>query len=1065
MKIKSIIFALILCLAVTFAMTACSIYSENSDQSVETPGSESASESIEAHEHVYTAVDEVLSTCVKAGTKSHYKCEKCGKLFVKDGENYVETSEADLALPLAAHSFTGITVKTNPTKTNYTAFEQFDLAGIKVVKNCSVQGCEGEEAGASEVTFAYEKENADKLTADMTKVIVKAAGFETELAITVNKIIIKLPVIESKEYTGEAQVAVVPESELYTVTENNGGTAIGEYDVKLTLKDAVNYAFEGVEGTVATVKFEITKTANEITMPESIADVKCHGEPTIGATAKENATITYVYAIAADGEYGAKPEGGFVAGTYYVKAIAAETENYKETVSAAKSFVVKHALASWNTEDEDVDTGVCVCGAALSDITFDKKVDGDRQDVILSAETKAITLGGVSEYKAVKSVKYGELDLGNDIAALTVPEAMSEATHGAQSLTVIVTDNYDLDHTVIVPVTLVTKSITTYDELVSCVTYKAERGAAKEGEDKYNEGKYFILANNIDVTGRAYSESGIQWANMGRGFAGTLDGRGHSLIGGEMYGGGLFGSIEGGTVKNIKFEQILAVGPNRVLIAGTLFNATLENVEIYIVDKKVISGGYFSGILATHPVANVTLKNVKIDATGSSFPWIIGHHSINADIDRYHFTNVEIIADSVGCFTSGNAGKLYLDEIPGITFKLSGHVDATEKIDPKQFGDVYEYSYVFEEPWTRYTALKSVKVGDVDLTDAADLLTNTLVFSDLTDYITEDMFNKTLPFIVEFDVGENNSVKVAVNISILDKNEKVTLETRQDVILKDVSGDKETFTLNLGADLEGCTVTGAIFNEENLTVTDGAITVSDAMKNGVHGENVMTVFATKGNINYNITAPVMLITESISSFDELVNCVTYKTGCDAEYQKGKYFVLAGDVNVVSYDTGSDQTWGKGFAGTLDGRNHSLIGGGMYNGGLFGVLNGATIKNIKFKDVQAGGAGGNRVLIANHIKFTTISNVEIYITSNTDMLNQQYPNSVIARGHVQGLTLSDVLIDATGSKLPFVFGQGAFDANITSATNVVIKADALDCLLIANNVKKTAIDGITVELTA
>ena len=1063
MKIKSIIFALILCLAATFAMTGCSIYSENSELLGE---STSASESIEAHEHTYTAVEEVASTCVKAGVKSHYKCDECGKLFVKDGENYVETTEADLALPLAAHTFNGITVKTNPTKTIYTAFEAFDLTGIKVVKTCSVQGCEGEEAKDGEVTFAYEKENADKLTADMTKVVIKAADFETELAITVNKIIIKLPVVESKEYTGEALVAVVPASELYTVTENNGGTAIGKYDVKLTLKDAVNYAFEGVEGAEATVKFEITKTANEITMPESIADVKCHGEPIIGAAAKENATITYVYAVAEDGEYGAKPEGGFVAGTYYVKAIAAETENYKETVSAAKSFVVKHALASWNTEGEDVDTGVCACGAALSDVRFDKKVTDARQDVILSAETKAITLGGVSEYKAVKSVKYGELDLGSDIAALTIPEGMSEAAHGEQSLTVIVTDNYDLDHTVIVPVTLVTMSITTYDELTACVAYKAERGTTADGEDKYNEGKYFILANDINVTG-SYSASGIQWANSGRGFAGTLDGRGHSLIGGNMWGGGLFGSIESGTVKNIKFEKVNAVGANRTLIAGTLFNATLENVEIYIVDKKAISGGSFFGILASHPVANVTLTNVKIDATGSSFPWIIGHHSINADIDRYHFTNVEIIADSVDCFTSGNAGKLYLDQIPGISFKLSGSVDATDAINPKEFGDTYEYSYVFEDPWTRYTALKSVKVGEVDLTDAADLLTNTLVFSDLTDYITEDMFNKTLPFIVEFDVGEGNSVKVALNIAILDRNEKVELATRQDAIMKDAAGEYTTFTLDLGADLEGCTVTGALFNEEALTVTNGAITFSDSMINGAHGEHVLNVFATKGNTDYNITAPITIVTESVSTIERLKEVVGYTDAMTGKVCEGKYYILAGDItHSTNYSGMKNNAASGGFAGTLDGRGHSLIGGNFFGGGLFGSIADGTVKNLKFSGVNP--VGANRSLLASTIYNATLENIEIK-TYAVQISDPGYYFGVIASHRITNIKMKNVTVDMTGSTLPWIFGKGWDNAKASNYTceNVEIKVKSLNCLAANSNsdalLANDGVSGLTVTI--
>ena len=133
MKVKTILLTLLVCLSAMFVMAAC----------FDNTGSTGGEPSV--HKHAYIAVEETPSTCIKAGTKSHYKCNECGKLFVKDGDEYVERTEADLALPLAAHSFNGITVKTNPTKTIYTAFEDFDPTGIKVVKTCSVAGCEGEE--------------------------------------------------------------------------------------------------------------------------------------------------------------------------------------------------------------------------------------------------------------------------------------------------------------------------------------------------------------------------------------------------------------------------------------------------------------------------------------------------------------------------------------------------------------------------------------------------------------------------------------------------------------------------------------------------------------------------------------------------------------------------------------------------------------------------------------------------------------------------------------------------------------------------------------------------------
>lgn len=1028
------------------------------------------------HSHKYIEVDEVASTCVTPGTKAHYKCEGCDKLFVKNGDKYEEITADELALPLAAHTFNGISVKTNPTKTVYTAFEEFDLTGIEVVKTCSVTGCNGEAVNASDVTFAYAKDGADKLNADMTKVVIKAAGYETDFAVTVNKIEVQLPTAKSKAYTGSALTADVAASDLYAVTENNGGTNVGKYDVKLTLTDPVNYAFAGVEGAVATLEFEITKADNEITMPGSIADINCCGEPTIGATAKDGATVTYVYSTAEDGEYGDKPEGGFVAGTYYVKAVAADTANLNGVTSQAMSFKVAHKLNGWNTENAETDTGVCVCGAALRDYTFNKVITDKRQDVLLESSENRLTLGGISDYKAVKSVKYGELSFGDNKDALVIPEGVNDVAHGEQYLTVVVTDNYDLDHTIQVPVTLVTKSITNFTDLVSCVYYKIQGEDKYEGiEDKFNAGKYFILAN--DFAASTYGADGMHWANAGRGFAGTLDGRYHTITGGEMYGGGLFGSIESGTVKNIKFADVKAVGANRVLIAGTLFNATLENVEIYITDKKVCESGQFFGILASHPVNNVTLTNVKIDAAGSTFPWIGGHHPTNnADPAKWHCTNVEIIADSVGCFASGNAGKLYLDQVDGLTYKLSGSIDTTkdsgvESIDPKQFGDSFEWTYTFAEPWTRYTSLKSVTVNGVDMTDAARLLTNTLVFGDLTQFVTEDMYNKAATFVVEFAVKEGSSVKVALTVNVLDVNEQKTFNKAQDVILKDSTGEKTSFTLDLGEDpdLAGGTITGATFNEEKLIVENGAITIPDSMKNGAHGANSMIVFATKGNTKYTITVPITIVTESIATIARLKEVISYKDGTTGKTHEGEYFILANDItHSEDYVAASNLGEGNGFAGTFDGRNHSLIGGNFFGGGLFGSIQDGTVKNLKF--LQVNPVGKNRTLIASTLYNATLENIEIktYAVTVTEFTQSWEYFGVFASHRIKNVTMKDVSLDMSTSEVIWVFGSGWDNAATSNyhCDKVVIKLKSLKYLAKSSNdpqptLAKDAIKGITV----
>lgn len=81
--------------------------------------------------------------------------------------------------------------------------------------------------------------------------------------LTVTKATVATPEIASKAYTGEAQTADVPASDLYTVTENKGGTEPGTYDVVLTLKDPTKYAWEGIEGPTVTLGFVIRECEHD----------------------------------------------------------------------------------------------------------------------------------------------------------------------------------------------------------------------------------------------------------------------------------------------------------------------------------------------------------------------------------------------------------------------------------------------------------------------------------------------------------------------------------------------------------------------------------------------------------------------------------------------------------------------------------------------------------------------------------------------------------------------------------------------------------------------------------
>ena len=67
-------------------------------------------------QHSYTLVNEKPASCKQEGTKAHYTCSHCDKLFIKDGSNYVETTASNLVIAKTNHTYTE--VKEEPAKCN-----------------------------------------------------------------------------------------------------------------------------------------------------------------------------------------------------------------------------------------------------------------------------------------------------------------------------------------------------------------------------------------------------------------------------------------------------------------------------------------------------------------------------------------------------------------------------------------------------------------------------------------------------------------------------------------------------------------------------------------------------------------------------------------------------------------------------------------------------------------------------------------------------------------------------------------------------------------------------------
>ncbi|MBQ2710321.1 MAG: InlB B-repeat-containing protein, partial [Clostridia bacterium] len=171
---------------------------------------------------------------------------------------------------------------------------------------------------------------------------------KTTATLTVKKATVGTPTIQSKEYNGELQTADVPVRSYYTVIENNGGTNIGTYNVKLRLVDSANTQWASTPNADITLSFSITKITTIIS--DLVLDGWTYGEQAKSPTANinHNTAITYTYSKDGVTYTSAVPSEP---GTYYVKASVGETDNYTAD-EETKTFKISRIVVTKPAKDE-----------------------------------------------------------------------------------------------------------------------------------------------------------------------------------------------------------------------------------------------------------------------------------------------------------------------------------------------------------------------------------------------------------------------------------------------------------------------------------------------------------------------------------------------------------------------------------------------------------------------------------------------------------------------------------------------------------------------------------------
>ena len=850
--------------------------------------------------------------------------------------------------------------------------------------------------------------------------------------------------------------------------------AAGAYNVTVALTDKTYTKW--ADGTTADKTFTFTVEKKNVTAPTADETAfKCTGEE-------------QTYGIAESSDYTIENNKRTEAGTQTVTVKLADADNTQwadgTTTDLTFTFTIEHDYG-WTNKDGEA---VYECAGHDGDSKTLKLSVEKRKDLVLNMDEESgkstaaveLDLSSIGEYASVEKIMLGETVLSED-NTLAIPAGLGFTKFGEQNMIVTVKTADGVSHEITVPVLLVTEEISTFDRLVECVQIIN----AKCG--KFNEGKYFTLAHNITLDDdTAYNAFGINGGNglatagSGNGFAGTLDGKGFSIVGGYTAGGGLFGSLQNAVVKNINFENVNAATNKTVsVITGSMYESVLDNVTV-TVKGSVDFGTSGNGIVASNRVINITLNKVTVNAENCSFATIFGTGWANptAKIDC---TDVIINVKSLGCATTDSNSasakpQLAIDEVSGMKVSMEASVAPEERLSLIK----NEFALNLGDKFAAATKIEKAFYNGAEIEVTDWTIENGVLSGDSTIFALSEVGSIKFVIVIQ---NKNITYTLTVEAVVESGYEKISLTDSVDVILVNNGTDNTEIAVNLGETYAGYTITDAILGTTKLSVLSGKIIVNDALKGMKAGETKLTVQANDGENYYEISMPAVLVSESVTSFDRLVALVQISDAKCGKLNEGKYFILGDNITLDAgtaynkYDVKPSYGYasageGNGFAGTLDGRKHSIIGGKMSGGGLFGSLQNATVKDINFIDIQAFNSAPVSVITGGMFS-TTLENITITIKGNVNVKgwsDEKEKVGIISSSQVKNITLKNVTVNATGCSFESVFGNGwnNTDAKI-SCTNVVINVKALDCIVSNSNGEKNVLavedfKDITVNLT-
>ena len=352
------------------------------------------------------------------------------------------------------------------------------------------------------------------------------------------------------------------------------------------------------------------------------------------------------------------------------------------------------------------------------------------QNIVLSNEKIALSLndteGDYSACTNVNSIMYGSYNLGTDLSALNV-SAIAEIyeLHGENKTLEVFASNGAKNVLIRIPVTIITKEIKTFDELMQSVTVR------NNAVDK--NGAYYTLGNDIDAEGKTIytflGENGStitpEYCDLGKGFAGTLNGKGYKVYNLNLDSSGIFRGMKDATVKNISFEiaNYSEKTQGATLFASNVQDCLFEKVTVTVTKAINMETNNNTGLLVAQQTKGTTFKSVNIIADDSTLTTLVGSGYWSGTAGNNKYENC-----AVSCLKLNYVGET-IATIDGMDVKTTKTITLTNNQDILLTNETYAISLGSES--TGLT-INSITCNGVDLGTNLSNLDMSAIKSDMT---------------------------------------------------------------------------------------------------------------------------------------------------------------------------------------------------------------------------------------------------------------------------------------------------------------------------------------------